>query len=443
MKKVYLSTLCLLLTVAAIAQSNYEPCGFSYILDHYRKVDPTFQERLEASYQESQRSSSKTTAGVYRIPVVFHIVYNLSTQNIHDSVVLNQLQIMNEAFRHTHSDTGNIRAMFKPLAGDAEIEFYMATKDPQGNSTNGITRTQTSTQYFMDIQSGNLFNLLEDIKKTNKGGKDPWPTDRYLNIWIADLTDKTLQQPVLAGYAPPPTNPLPHNWQGYPLPALIDGVVLHYQVVGNNNPDAIANYGAEGRNAVHEVGHFLGLRHIWGDVQNTADTCGPNGDDGIGDTPQQAEPSDITATNCSAYANQNTCGAGTSGDMLDLWENYMDYSNDKCQGMFTIGQINHMRTVLENQRVILKSPASVANYPVAETSFSMYPIPASNLLKINFDGIINTFTITDMFGKTVYRSGGEHANTKQHDISHLPSGNYFVTLQTETNILTKKLVIQN
>lgn len=443
MKKIYLSSLCLLLAAGAFAQPKYEPCGFSKVLDYYRQADPTFDARFEESFKQSARNSSKTTAGVYRIPVVFHVVYNDTKSNIHDSVVMNQLQILNEAFRNTHSDTGNTRAIFKPLAGDAEIEFYLATKDPDGVATNGIIHTQTTAPYFMDYTAPDPFAELEKLKKKNSGGVDPWPTDKYLNIWITNLNDKTLKMPILAGYATPPTNPYPPNWQGYPLPPLGDGVVLHYGVIGNNNPQANPAFGTAGRNAVHEVGHYLGLRHIWGDAQVAADTCGPKADDGIGDTPPQAEASDINAQSCNAYANQNTCGAANSGDMMDMWENYMDYSNDKCQTMFTKGQVAHMRSIMENQRVFLKSAVNIAENKLVQPSFSVYPQPASNTIRVNYGGTIQHLIITNMVGAKVFEVKGDAANAKQYSIGNLPSGNYIISVQSADQMMTKKLVISH
>ncbi|MCB0698847.1 MAG: T9SS type A sorting domain-containing protein [Chitinophagales bacterium] len=441
MKKLTLGIIAAALSLSAAAQTS-EPCGFTKVLDYYRNADPTFQQRFEETFATENRSASKSTGTIYRIPVVFHVVYNVAKQNLHDSVIMNQLQILNQAFRHTHSDTDKLRPMFKPLAGDAEIEFYMATIDPDGKPTTGITRTQTSIVSFADIVNDpTLFNYMERVKKSASGGIDPWPTNRYMNIWIADLEDVTYKQPVLAGYATPPTNPIPPNWQGFQWPPLGDGVVMHYQVVGNNNPHKAVS-GHAGRNCVHEVGHFLGLRHIWGDPQDPADTCGSKADDGIADTPPQAAASDINASDCTPYANQNTCGAGMPGDMPDLWENYMDYSNDKCQNMFTVGQTTHMRSILTNQRVTLTYPLAVSDYTLADETFDIYPQPASNTVYVQYDGVIKQLNITDMMGRNVLSFTNNEANVKSYDVSKLSTGNYIVSLQTDNNIMTRRILIQ-
>ena len=428
----------LLLSVAASAQLKPQPCGFDYLLDYYRKIDPGYQQRLEASYDVSNQSSAKGTAGVYKIPIVFHVIYNNPSQNIHDSIIMNQLQVLNEAYRHTHKDTANVRAIFKPIAGDAEIEFYLADRDPSGNITTGITRTQTNITMFTDINGDpTLFKSLERIKSTADGGHDPWPTDRYLNIWIADMRDITLQQAFLYGYALPPTNPLPPNWNNGQLPVAKDGVVVHYTAIGNNNPFN-TGYGNEGRAMVHEVGHYLGLRHIWGDAQTFSDTCVV--DDGIADTPPQALQSDVMKP-CDQLANQNSCDSHLQGDLPDQWENYMDYSANECQAMFTVGQVAHMRNILDNQRAPLRIPLAIQRLASSTQSLSIYPQPASNSLAINYDGIIEHLSITDMLGKKVMVLDNDNANKKVYDVSSIPAGNYIITLIADGQPINKKLII--
>lgn len=429
----------ILLSAGVSAQVKPQTCGFDYVLDYYRKADPGFLQRMESSYTEAARLSSKSTAGVYRIPVVFHVLYNTQEQNLHDSVIMSQLQILNDAYRHKHKDVANIRSVFQPLAADAEIEFYLPTQDPDGKPSNGITRTQTSIMMFADLfNDPTLFNSLERIKSTTNGGHDPWPTHRYLNIWVADMRDSTLERAFLYGYAPPPLNPLPPNWNGGDVPNIKDGVVVHYTAVGNNNPANTGDYGKEGKAMVHEVGHYLGLRHIWGDAASQADTCSAS--DGIADTPPQAEASDPSLP-CAALTDQNTCGSHLPGDLPDMWENYMDYSANSCQAMFTAGQVAHMRGIMENQRVYLKAPLNVKQTPLFEQTFSVYPQPASGSININFGGNIERIAIIDLLGKEVWNINGELSNNRVHDVSNLPPGTYIITLQSQGEKLNKRLVI--
>lgn len=429
----------LLLSAGASAQVKPQPCGFDYVLDYYRKADPKFQQRMEDSYAEASKLSSKNTAGVYRIPVVFHVLYNTQDQNLHDSVILSQLQILNDAYRHKHKDVGNIRGVFQPFAGDAEIEFYLPTQDPDGKPSNGITRTQTNIAMFANLfNDPTIFNSLERIKSTTNGGHDAWPTHRYLNIWVADMRDSTLERAFLYGYAAPPLNPLPPNWNAGQIPAITDGVVVHSAVVGNNNPTNNGAYGKDGKTMVHEVGHYLGLRHIWGDAASISDTC--SADDGIADTPPQAEASDPSVP-CAALAMQNTCGSHLAGDLPDMWENYMDYSSNSCQVMFTAGQVTHMRSIMENQRAFLKAPLSIKTPSLFEETFSLYPQPASGNININYAGDIERIAIIDLLGKEVWNANGEQSNNRVHDVLNLPPGTYIITLQSQGQKLNKRLII--
>lgn len=434
----------LLLTSTARAQtkqiSNIPRCGFDEVLKYYRRIDPDYQKRLESSYQD--HASEKGTAQVYKIPVVFHVVYDPATpaQNLPDSVILNQLQVLNDAYRHRHKDTGTIRAIFKPLAADAQIEFYLATKDPQGNTTTGITRTQTSIPMFGDYVNDTTMAPLERIKKTAQGGIDPWPVSRYLNIWIADMSDITFGQIVLFGYATPPNNPLPPNWShNYKADSLIQGVVIQYQVTGNNNPynsQIPGGLGTAGRSAVHEVGHYLGLRHIWGDA-SPADSCKTSGDDGISDTPPQAVASTMNST-CPS-ASQNTC-SGTTGDLPDMWEDYMDYSNDKCVTMFTAGQVSHMRIITAYQKDTLIGLVGIQQPEPTHYSISIYPQPASDEFFIRFDGPISSLKLTDVLGREVFVNRNAD---KRYDISGLANGCYVIQLRSGANTYIQKLLVQH
>lgn len=431
------------LVLAVTVNAQVPKCGFDEVLKYYRSIDSTYQKRLVSSYQHKE--AAKTTAQVYKIPVVFHVVYNplLPSQNLPDTVILNQLQVLNDAYRHRHSDTVNIRTDFKPIAADAQIEFYLATKDPQGNATTGITRTQTTIAMFGDFANDTTMAHLERIKKTAEGGIDPWPVSRYLNIWIGDMSDITTNAIILFGYATPPDNPLPPNWShNYNHDTLIQGVVIQYQVVGNNNPfnsQIPGGLGTAGRSAVHEVGHYLGLRHIWGDA-NPADSCKTSGDDGIADTPPQAVATIMTST-C-PLATQNTCSGG-AGDKPDLWEDYMDYTNDKCQAMFTAGQVAHMRIITAYQKDTLVGLVNISLTQSPEYSLSIYPQPAANEFFVRFDGVITSLKLIDVFGRVVSAFRKEDIANKRFDASYLPAGCYVLQLQSGTRYYTRKLLIRH
>ena len=203
-----------------------------------------------------------------------------------------------------------------------------------------------------DIFTGNI--TLDNVKSSSTGGVDAWDTSKYLNIWVCNIEDSFLGQ--VLGFAYPPTdvNEVLENvdldtvpdWptEGFTQNQDLQGVVLHYPVVGSNNPqnqdDGISG-NEMGQTCVHEVGHYLGLRHIWGDPIGGS---GCSVDDGISDTPNQNAASQFTCN-----YNLNSC-SDTPEDYPDMVENYMDYSSDACMNMFTNNQSIVMRSILELAR---------------------------------------------------------------------------------------------
>jgi hypothetical protein len=198
--------------------------------------------------------------------------------------------------------------VWKSLVADANVQFTLAKKDPKGKATTGITRTQTVRDSF---GTGNA------VKKATQGGADGWPTDRYLNIWVCNLAESLL------GYAQFPGGP-----------AATDGVVILYTAFGTSGV-AAAPFNL-GRTATHEVGHWLNLRHIWGDRND----CG--GTDFCTDTPNQQLPN----AGKPAFPHM-TCNNGPNGDMF---MNYMDYVDDDTMFMFTATQVARMNATLAGPR---------------------------------------------------------------------------------------------
>ena len=420
------------------AQTKPIKCGYETVLSQYEKAFPGFKDAQSEYYQKVSDANvgklNKATAGVYTVNVVFHIVYNTPEENLDDTIIYNQLDILNKAYRHTHADVGNTRPIFQPFAADAEIEFQLATKDPNGNPTTGITRTYTDIKAFGDLIaffSGNL-DSLERVKYSSQGGIDAWPTDRYLNIWVADISDPTFG-PALLGYATPPMNPLPPNWNGYPLGPLVDGVVLLHQIVGDNNPNigVLAPYASKAKTAVHEVGHYLGLRHIGGDAQDCASS-----NDGIDDTPTMLQSTQLV--NACQDTAANSCSVGAI-DTVDMWENYMDYSNDMCQTMFTNGQVALMRSVISNQRfTTLGTKDVIKNKP----TFTIYPNPAANTIYVDYPKKINSYSIYNILGQVVQSADAMTMTKKQIELKPLPSSNYILELNTSEGKLYQRFQIK-
>jgi len=428
-----------------------ERCGFDKVLEKAHFQYEAVMKNYETIIAQSKMGApqAKTTDVVYDIPVVFHVVYNagMPSFNIPDSVLINQISVLNKAYRKTHSDTGNTRAIFKSLSKDAEIQFHLATKDPSGNPTTGITRTISSHVYFGSSSGMPDMDSFERVKKTASGGIDPWPVTKYLNIWVTNLTDNQGQLSVL-GYAIPPLNPIPNNWPAGSdagLAGFVDGVVLQAHAVGDNNALSAQLQGTytKGRCAVHEVGHYLGLMHIFGGTSGSSSSdCGTAiVSDGIGDTPEQSLISVVQGGGC-ASATKNSCGAGVAGDLPDMWENYMDYTNDVCQTMFTNDQIVIMRSVMANQRNPLNDPNVSAVPSLFRKEITIYPNPAKDKLTLSYDGTISSVQIFNFLGSVVYQVKGNQLNSKEIYFGNLPKGNYIIKAQcADGEVLAGKFTV--
>ncbi len=312
MKKIYLSLLlitCLMFSLQAQQQRN---CGTMDYLASQLAADPGLAGRMEAVERDvtnwMSANESQRVQVVITIPVVFHIVYNTSVQNISDTRIMAQLDVLNKDFARLNADASNTPAAFQGLAVNTNIQFCLAQRDPSGNATTGIVRRQTSTSSF---SSNN------NIKFTSSGGDNAWPAGSYLNIWVGNLSGGLL------GYAQFPGGS-----------ASTDGVVVLYSSVGGPSAPGTATPYHLGRTATHEVGHWINLRHIWGDSN-----CG---NDQVSDTPTQQ----TSNFGCPSFPHV-TCSNGPNGDMF---MNYMDYTDDACMNMFSAGQASRMTASLNSTR---------------------------------------------------------------------------------------------
>lgn len=287
-------------------------CGTMQVHHRLLDSDPDYaarQAQIEELAFRARRAGSPLREGCTRIPVVVHVVHHTAEQNISREQVESQIAVLNQDFRGQNPDRQQIPEPFTELAGDAQVQFVLASVDPDGNPTEGITRTQTPHDSF-DVDDG--------VKSTASGGHDGWPADRYLNIWVCQL------RAGLLGYAQFPGGP-----------AATDGVVVTYTAFGTTGTaKAPSNLG---RTTTHEVGHWLNLRHIWGD-----DGDGCSGSDFVDDTPNQAGPNTGKPTFPTI-----SCENGPYGDMF---MNFMDYVDDDTMHMFSRGQVARMHACLDGPR---------------------------------------------------------------------------------------------
>jgi PKD repeat protein len=362
-------------------------CATMDVLDRLIQSDPVLKESMVTAKKNIKAAVEKRALRLNKIqseriiPVVVHIVYNSAVENISKEQILSQIEVLNQDFQKME-DTPGFNS--HPLGANAHIQFRLATIDPAGNPNTGITRKRTNKRSF---------DIDDAVKNSNQGGTNPWPADKYLNIWVCKLTDDMM------GYAQLPGGP-----------ARTDGVVIDYRnfgIVGT----ATEPYDL-GRTTTHEVGHYLALYHIWGDG-------GCRVDDEISDTPKSDAP------NYECPHGHQSCGS------LDMIENYMDYTDDACMNIFTVGQSERMNAVLDGIRSDLVSwhpwgasiPVANANGPYSGDSDSAIQFSSEN--SYDPDGIIESY---------LWNFGDGNSSTQYHPVhTYSSAGTYTVTLTVTDN----------
>ncbi len=367
----------------------------------------------------SQNGGRDTLANeVIVIPVVVHVLYHAASENISDEQVLSQLRVLNNDYRRLNADTLNTPLPFKNVAADARIVFCLAKVDPNGRYTPGIIHKHTGESVFL---------ADDEMKFSSSGGDDAWDSKKYLNIWVCNLFGRTL------GYSVYPGGP-----------ANKDGVVIKCSAFGTTS-NVAAPYN-KGRTATHEIGHWLGLKHLWGDVD-----CG---DDGIDDTPTQQTYNNY----CPSFPHTSSCSINTLGDMF---MDFMDFTDDACMNMFTQGQKNKMRSTFAlgqphnsflNSYVCDSSLAQAGPLPVdtaitlSKVEITVYPNPFSNEISIS------SKNSSDLIGKPVklYDVTGKLLNSQiiklqktSISVNNLPAGIYFLKIDGTKTPQVFKLIKQN
>lgn len=427
MKKLLLAASLVLFGMNLHAQ-QIKRCGSVEYLKNLDKKYPGFEQGVKSLQDYMNTIPQKKTRGQVYIPVVVHIVYKNATENLSDAYVTAQIDQLNKDYARLNSDTTNLRAEFKPIVGAANIRFVLQQ----------IKRKQTSNADFpMEFDwLGN--NAADDVKVSANGGDDAVSPNTTLNIWVCDIS---VTGGEILGYAYPPPG-LP-NWgagANYPSQAL-DGVVIDYIAFGGASklPVGYSSFGCKGRTAVHEVGHYLGLRHIWGDDDGACQGQTDYEDDGISDTPIQADASPF---NCNKTI--NSCNQGT-GDLKDMVENYMDYSSESCQNSFTKGQVSFMENVLATIRTSIHMPTGIAD-PNPDFGIQIFPNPASNNININLTSLDEkqaSILISDATGKIVYKAVHNALNELiSINTEHMQAGAYFVKIQTGSKNYNQTIIKQ-
>ena len=357
------------------------------------------EQNQQIAYWLKEHPSPPARGQLLTIPVVVHIIWNAPEENLSDVEVISQIEALNRDFRALNDEIQNIPLLFQPFIADVEVEFCLASADPNGQATNGITRTYTNN----DVGIGGT----PAIHHTALGGHDAWDPSRYLNIWVAKFAGGVSGTASFPGQGPPEE----------------DGVEINYRYFGTLSAEPPYNLG---RTLTHEVGHYLNLEHPWG--PQVTDCCA---DDFVADTPEA----------CETYLGQCPVHPVISCDEPDMFMNYMFYTDDACMGMFSLGQKARMLAALNLLRPGLINAGSCSTTtaePGKPQPLTVYPNPVNDLLHIKSGAGLQgsvTLTIFDILGRPVWQ-GVRPAGQITCYVQTLPAGHYLLLLRNKNKLLS-------
>ncbi len=318
-------------------------CGTMENMERLEKLHPELRKQMADYEQQIQayiasHANEKSSQAVVTIPVVVHVVWNTTAENISNAAVNGLITILNEDYSRTNADASQTPAAWQSIASATDVQFCLAQRDPAGNPSTGIVRVQTTQTSFTSD---------DKVKFNSQGGSDAWPTTQYFNIWICDLAGG------LGGYGEFPSG----------TPTNTFGNVTDYTLVG-------------GYVATHECGHCFNLFHIWGD-----DGGACTGSDAVSDTPNQA---DATNANCGTYPMTDACQTAAPGIMF---MNYMDYTWG-CTNLFTQGQAARVNAVVNTP------PYNALGSSLGCTPVNLLPNDAAISNVVTPNGLVCTITFT-------------------------------------------------
>lgn len=405
----------LFVVVSLSAFSQRRTCATMDKMHQRMQADPEFAKHHEQVMKNIQnanatqplfRSPNAPTA-VVTIPVVFHVLYKNATQNVSDAQINSQLAVLNKDYRKLNTDFSTVvPAAFQPLGADMEVVFVKASIDPNGAATTGITRKSVPSSFVYE----DSYYLA--------AGQPAWNPTQYMNIWIGRFSDNSL-----LGFAYLPSA----AGQAY------DGLCIGDQYFGTTGT-ASAPFN-KGRTATHEIGHYFGLEHPWGDDNSSCGTTANS--DGVADTPAVDGPH----YDCPSFpTNVNTCTSSTNGAMF---MNFMDYVDDACMAFFTTGQKTIVRNTISGTRAsLLTSPALAVNNFEAYNSIKLYPNPASRYFTIHSDKInIDQVEIFSAVGQLV-KSQKVSPTNNVINIEDLATGTYYLRIYGDGQYLKSDKIVK-
>ncbi len=385
----------------------------------YPEVAAYRQSANEAINRIIENNPGYRINGTFNIPIVFHIIYNGAAQNISDNRIFDQMDVIYDDYTRNNADTVNTRSMFSAVCSGIPVEFCLAQQTPAGAATNGIVRIPTT---------------LSSLPNNPSSISPEWDHTRYLNVYVGNLGGGLL------GYTNfPPGSP--NN----------DHIVVLYSAVGGPNfPGTLSPYHL-GRTLTHEMGHWFNLYHTFegGCSGLNANSCTSQGDH-ICDTPPLSGPT----FGCPA-GSPNTCtetspfASPYSSNMPDMYENYMDYTDDGCMNCFTEDQGARMTAAITGLRPLLLTSTGCIPVGLAEvldaTYLTLTPNPSSGIFQVQFNFPVATdvqLEVSDLQGRVVYSNSFNTStlSAMQLDMTRFSDGVYQLTAKTNNGYLVKRIV---
>lgn len=402
------------------------PLKRAHMLEHIKAITRVYQESLS-------KGKFKTT-GPVTVPVVFHVVLDATDQNTLGGIngirqrAIDQIGALNRDFNKQNTDISLVPNPFQPLIGNAEIQFGLAHRKPDGTGTEGFEIITTSMSSYGGDAS--------EAKSSQQGGADTWDPTKYLNIWVVDLGSSSNLGFTFVPFSPQPE---PH-----------DGIVLNYGAFGVRSH--LSDYYApkqidKGRTLTHEVAHYFKLDHIWGDDNGLCPTSGGQ-DDGIPDTPPQASPTYGSPQISPTFDACTPSGAGI------MWMNFLDYVDDASMYMFTLGQVARMKADLSpggfsysltQNPELLEWPTDVTDIE-KESGFNIFPNPTTGVFTISFIEVkgLQDIQVSNIMGQNVYSIKADNSGISNYNVNltGLSKGVYMVQCTFGQGIVTRKILLQ-
>ena len=447
MKKIAILSLLVLTSIVTNGQENVKKCITTRLVEQELISNPDYTKGRISSINENidwikANHSKKITIN---IPVVIHIIHKNTHSNIgvgtniSNAQIEDALKILNEDYSKTNPEYPNPpRNTFLNYWGNPNMNFCLASTDPSGNPTNGITRTSTTVGSW-DADDNFESNAM---KKTVNGGMNGWDPANYLNIWVCNLSNSNGGGMTL-GYAYLPGLQSWNAWK--------DGLVIDFQYFGTIDG---ASTSSDGRTATHEIGHYLGLMHTFcedTDNQGNPICCDNDNNNWGGNVDDTPATKDIYFGSVTSSTNNNTCNDLSYSNLFttnvkDMDENYMSYASNTW--MFSIDQVNVMNATLNGYRSSLKNTdvsmncngsvgTGLNNYQLE--NLNIYPNPTIGKLNIISADKINTLSITNIIGKEILFYKDFSANII--DLSSHENGVYFIKIRTDKGKHIEKIIL--